>query len=99
MREASNRAMSEYLRVRNPGEHTLVAAATDSSALGVLDAVRKAGQEANFAIVGQDCIPEVLEEMRTGSSAIVGSSRTSRRLRTAADPACIRSCAVYRASL
>jgi ribose transport system substrate-binding protein len=73
MREASNRAMSEYLRVRNPGEHTLVAAATDSSALGVLDAVRKAGQEANFAIVGQDCIPEVLEEMRTGSSAIVGS--------------------------
>ena len=61
MREASHRAMSEYLRVRNPGEHTLVAAATDSSALGVLDAVRKAGQEANFAIVGQDCIAEVLE--------------------------------------
>jgi len=73
MREASHRAMNEYLRARNPSENTLVAAATDSSALGVLDAVRKAGQEANFAIVGQDCIPEVLEEMRKGSSAIVGS--------------------------
>src|SRR5580658_1995706 len=73
MREASKRAMSELLRGCRPGELTLVAAATDSSALGVLDAVRKAGQEANFAIVGQDCIPEVVEEMRRGSSAIVGS--------------------------
>jgi ribose transport system substrate-binding protein len=73
MRDASHRAMSEYLRGRRSGEHTLVAAATDTSALGVLDAVREAGLEANFAIVGQDCIPEVLEEMRKGSSAIVGS--------------------------
>jgi ribose transport system substrate-binding protein len=73
MREASHRAMSGYLRERKGGGLTLVAAATDSSALGVLDAVREAAQEANFAIVGQDCIPEVLEEMRSGSSAIVGS--------------------------
>jgi ribose transport system substrate-binding protein len=73
MRDASRKAMSEYLHGRRAGEFTLVAAATDSSALGVLDAVREAGHEANFAIVGQDCIPEVLAEMRTGSSAIVGS--------------------------
>jgi len=73
MREASQRAMKELLRGSKPGEHTLVAAATDSSALGVLDAVREAGQEANFAIVGQDCIPEVMEEMKRGTSAIVGS--------------------------
>ncbi|MGB8029595.1 MAG: substrate-binding domain-containing protein [Terracidiphilus sp.] len=73
MREASHRAMSAYLRERKGDELTLVAAANDTSALGVLDAVREAGQEANFAIVGQDCIPEVLEEMRTRSSAIVGS--------------------------
>jgi ribose transport system substrate-binding protein len=73
MREASHKAMSEYLLGRRAGEFTLVAAATDSSALGVLDAVRETGHEANFAIVGQDCIPEVLAEMRTGSSAIVGS--------------------------
>jgi ribose transport system substrate-binding protein len=73
MREASRKAMSELLRIGRPGEHVLVAAANDTSALGVLDAVREAGQEANFAIVGQDCIPEVLEEMRKRTSAIVGS--------------------------
>ena len=73
MREASYRAMREYLHAHPVGELTLVAAATDSSALGVLDAVREAGQEENFAIVGQDCIPEVLEEMKRGSGAIVGS--------------------------
>jgi len=73
MREASRKAMGELLRSGRPGEHVLVAAANDTSALGVLDAVREAGQEGNFAIVGQDCIPEVLEEMRNGASAIVGS--------------------------
>ncbi len=73
MREASHKAMTELLRSCRPGEHTLVAAATDSSALGVLDAVREAGVEENFAIVGQDCIPEVMEEMRRGTSAMVGS--------------------------
>lgn len=73
MRETSQKAMREFLRSCRPGEHTLVAAATDTSALGVLDAVREAGQEENFAIVGQDCIPEVLEEMRKGTSAIIGS--------------------------
>ncbi len=73
MREASHRAMSLYLSEQKGGELTLVAASNDSSALGVLDAVREAGQEANFAIVGQDCIPEVLDEMRKRSSAIVGS--------------------------
>jgi ribose transport system substrate-binding protein len=73
MRNFSRQAMQELLRNSKPGMHTLVAAATDSSALGVLDAVREAGQEANFAIVGQDCIPEVMEEMRREGSAIVGS--------------------------
>jgi len=73
MREASYRAMNEYLRSHRIGEHTLVAAANDTSALGALDAVRKAGVESQFAIVGQDCIPEVMEEMRKGTGAIVGS--------------------------
>jgi hypothetical protein len=58
---------------RRKGERTLVAAATDSSALGILDAVRQAGREQDFAIAGQGCIPEVIEEIRTGKSAIVGS--------------------------
>jgi ribose transport system substrate-binding protein len=73
MREPSRLAMRDIIRAHSVGQHVLVAAATDSSALGVLDAVREAGREADFAIAGQDCIPEVLEEMRTGSSAIIGS--------------------------
>ncbi|HEY1767391.1 MAG TPA: substrate-binding domain-containing protein [Terracidiphilus sp.] len=73
MREASRRAMSEFLRGSKPGAYTLVATATDSSALGVLDAIREAGQEPNFAIVGQDCIPEALAEMRNEASALIGS--------------------------
>jgi ribose transport system substrate-binding protein len=73
MREASRRATGEFLRSYKQGEHVLVAAATDSSALGVLDAIREAGQESNFAIVGQDCIPEALAEMRNSSSALIGS--------------------------
>jgi ribose transport system substrate-binding protein len=73
MREASRRVMKEFLRVYTRGQHILVAAATDSSALGVLDAVREQGCEQDFAIVGQDCIPEALEEMRSGASALIGS--------------------------
>ena len=73
MRQPSQLATTAFLRDRLKGERILVAAATDSSALGVLDAARQAGREADFAIVGQDCIPEVLDEMRSGSSAIIGS--------------------------
>jgi ribose transport system substrate-binding protein len=73
MRQPSRLAMAEFIRNHRKGEHILVAAATDTSALGVLDAARESGREPDFAIVGQDCIPEVMEEMRTGTSALVGS--------------------------
>ncbi|HUX44839.1 MAG TPA: substrate-binding domain-containing protein [Terracidiphilus sp.] len=73
MREPSRAAISSFLRGRQKGQRILVAAATDSSALGVLDAARQSGREADFAIVGQDCIPEVLDVMRSDKSAIIGS--------------------------
>ena len=73
MREPSRLAMLEALRSHRGGERILVAAATDSSALGVLDAARAMGCEPDLAIAGQDCIPEVLEEMSSGKSAIIGS--------------------------
>jgi ribose transport system substrate-binding protein len=73
MRQPSKLAVAEFIRSHRKGERILVAAATDSSALGVLDAAREAGRETDFAIVGQDCIPEALEEMRSGTSAIIGS--------------------------
>jgi len=73
MRAPSQRAIAELLRADGRRQRVLVATATDSSALGVLDAVRATGREQDFAIVGQDCIPEVMDEMRIGTSAIIGS--------------------------
>jgi ribose transport system substrate-binding protein len=73
MRDPSRKAVAEFLANDCKGQRLLVAAATDTSALGVLDAARQAGREEDFAIVGQDCIPEVIEEMRSGRSALIGS--------------------------
>ena len=73
MRQPSMLAMQAFMKTHRKGQRILVATSTDSSALGVLDAARQAGREQDFAIAGQDCIPEVLEEMRKGSSAIIGS--------------------------
>jgi len=72
-RNPSRLAVGEFLQ-NNPGsQRILVAAATDSSALGVLDAARQFGRENDIAVVGQDCIPDALEEMRSGQSALIGS--------------------------
>lgn len=73
MRRPSQLAVAEFIRNHRQSERVLVAAATDSSALGVLDAAHQAGREQDFAIVGQDCIPDVLAEMRTSKSAIIAS--------------------------
>jgi ribose transport system substrate-binding protein len=73
MREASRKAMMDVLRGHRAGERILVAATTDSSALGVLDAARELDCEQDFAIAGQDCIPEAIEEMQSGKSALIGS--------------------------
>jgi ribose transport system substrate-binding protein len=73
MREPSRKAMLALIRDHRPGERILVAATTDSSALGALDAARELDCEQDFAIVGQDCIPEVLKEMSSGRGALIGS--------------------------
>ena len=73
MRQNSKLAMAEFLCTLPKGQHILVAAATDSSALGVLDAAREAGREEEVAIAGQDCIPEVVSEMQSARGAIIGS--------------------------
>lgn len=69
-----SRARFQVFLEQNPESHRiLVATATDSSALGVLDAAREAGREQDLAIAGQDCIPEAVDEMRSGTSALIGS--------------------------
>ena len=73
MRERSRKQVSDFLN-RHPREkHILIAAATDTSALGALDAVRDGKREKHVAIVGQDCIVEAVEEMRKAGSPLVGS--------------------------
>ncbi|HVZ83933.1 MAG TPA: substrate-binding domain-containing protein [Terracidiphilus sp.] len=72
-RNPSRMAAGRFLQ-SNPGsQRILVVAATDSSALGVLDAARQRGREQHIAVVGQDCIAEALDEMRSGKSALIGS--------------------------
>jgi len=72
-RSPSRLAVGEFLRQNSGSHRILVAAATDSSALGVLDAARQLGRESAVAVVGQDCIPDALEEMRSGKGALIGS--------------------------
>ncbi|MBS1803251.1 MAG: substrate-binding domain-containing protein [Acidobacteria bacterium] len=72
-RNPSRLAVGEFLDGHTESQRILVAAATDSSALGVLDAARQSGREHDIAVVGQDCIPDALEEMRSGQSALIGS--------------------------
>ena len=72
-RNPSRLAVAEFLKSHTASKRILVAAATDSSALGVLDAARQFNREENIAVVGQDCIPDALEEMRSGQSALIGS--------------------------
>jgi ribose transport system substrate-binding protein len=72
-RQPSQLAMAEFLRHHRNEERILAAAGTDSSALGALDAVRLFGREREFAMTGQNCTPEAIEEMRTGKSALIGS--------------------------
>ena len=73
MRDKSQRIVSEFL-MRHPKErHILIAAATDTSALGAVEAVRELKRSKHVAIVGQDCIPEMLEEMQAADGPVIGS--------------------------
>ena len=73
MRDKCARIVSDFLLRRPKDKHILIAAHTDTSALGALQAVREAGRESHVAIVGQDYIGEMAEEMRKDKSPIVGT--------------------------
>jgi ribose transport system substrate-binding protein len=73
MRDKSYKMIAEFLRRHPKDRGILIAAANDTSALGALQAVREQGREKHVAIVGQDCIPEALEEMSLAGSPLIGS--------------------------
>ncbi len=72
-RDRSHKVIADFLQRHPKDKHILIAAATDTSALGALDAVRELKREKNVVIVGQDCIPEALNEIRSGKSPLIGS--------------------------
>ena len=72
-RDKSRKLVSDFLERHPRDKHILIAATTDTSALGALDAVREKKRDKHVVIVGQDCIPEALEEISSGSSPLIGS--------------------------
>jgi ribose transport system substrate-binding protein len=73
MREMSKKLIADFLQRHPKDKHILIAAATDSSALGAVDAVREMKRDRHVAIVGQDCIAEAITEMKKARSPLVGS--------------------------
>lgn len=73
MRQTSAQIVSDFMQRHGRTDRILIAAATDTSALGALEVTRELGREKYVAIVGQDCIPEVLDEMRRRKGPLIGS--------------------------
>ncbi len=73
MRDKSKKLVSDFLLRHPKDKHILIAAATDTSALGAVDALREQKREKHAVIVGQDCIAEAVEEMRRAGTPLIGS--------------------------
>ena len=73
MRDKSYKFMMDFLQRHPKDRRILIAAATDTSALGALKAVRDLKRTKHVAIVGQDCIPEMLQEMKDADGPVIGS--------------------------
>jgi ribose transport system substrate-binding protein len=73
LRETSKKLVHKFLESHPKEKHILIAAATDSSALGAVDAIREHKRERWVAVMGQDCIAEAMEEMRRASSPLIGT--------------------------
>jgi ribose transport system substrate-binding protein len=73
MRDRSKKVVSDFLQRHPKDKCILIAATTDTSALGAVDAVRELKRDRHVAIVGQDCIAEAVVEMKKNRSPLIGS--------------------------
>jgi ribose transport system substrate-binding protein len=73
LRETSYKLVSEFLNRHPKDKHILVAAANDTSAMGAIKAARDLGRTKHVAVVGQDCLDEMMTEMRRPGSPAIGS--------------------------
>jgi len=75
MRDKSYKIVFDFLERHPKEKQILIVAANDTSAMGAIAAVRELKRERHVAVVGQDCLDEMLEEMqRRGSPAIASIS-------------------------
>ena len=73
LRDKSHRLVLDFLRRHPRDRHILIAAATDTSALGAVQAARELKRTQHVAVVGQDCIDEALKEMAGKRTPLIGS--------------------------
>jgi len=75
LRDKSHKIVLDFLNRHPKDKHILIAAANDTSALGAIAAARELGREHQVAVVGQDCVEEMLAELqRPGSPAVASIS-------------------------
>ena len=73
LRDVSHRAVLEFLKRHPKDKHILIAAANDTSAMGAISAARELGRTQHIAVVGQDCVEEMLTELQQPGSPAIGS--------------------------
>ncbi len=73
IRDYSRKAVADFLNRHQRNKHILIAADTDTGALGALEAVRELKREKHVRLAGQDCIPEAVEEIVKAGSPWLGS--------------------------
>jgi ribose transport system substrate-binding protein len=73
MRDTSYKSILDFLKRHPKDKHILIAAANDTSAMGAIAAIRELHREKNAAVVGYDCLPEMLMEMQQPGSPAIAS--------------------------
>ena len=73
MRDKSHKLVLEFLKRHPKDKHILIAAANDTSAMGAIAAARELNRQSDVAVVGQDWLDEMLEEMKRPGSPAIGS--------------------------
>lgn len=73
LHNVSYKLVQDFLNRHPKDKHILVTAANDTSAMGAIAAIRKLGREKHVAVVGQDCVEEMLAEMHRPGTPAIGS--------------------------
>jgi ribose transport system substrate-binding protein len=73
MRDKSYKVVLDFLNRHPKDKHILIAAANDTSAMGAISAIRELGRDKHVAVVGQDCVEEMIKEMQRPGSPAIGS--------------------------